>query len=298
MIELIFETLPDGSLATDLERVQLGYIFNGNATLWAGRFHTPYGYWNTAYHHGSQIQTSVSRPRFIDFEDKGGILPAHMVGLTGTGKIRAGGAKITYDVFAGNGPMLDLQGSAGQGVLTINTAGDNNHQAMLGFNLGYEFAGIADGLRVGIHALRGDVDDLNEIVPGSPNKIALNMAGVAIAYLENDWEVLGEYYRFNNKNKLTENSYSSWADYLQIGRNFDFLTPYVRVEKAALNQSDMYFRMQVSGQSYTRQALGIKYDLNSKAALKFELLNSKFIVDSNRAAASYRSLLAQYAIRF
>ncbi len=304
LIEIIFETTTDGSVATDLERMQMGYTFSDNATLWAGRFHTPYGYWNTAYHHGAQIQTAVSRPRFLDFEDKGGILPAHMVGLMANGKVRAGGGKFTYDVFAGNGPKISLAdpaalpSAANMGTLNINTAGDNNHQAMAGFNLGYEFSGMADGLRLAIHGLRGDVDDDPNGL-GPFNKTELSMAGGSAVYLGNDWEVLGEYYRFNNKDKSgTTGSHSSWADYVQVGKTFNVLTPYLRAEKTALSQADNYFSMQDSGQSYTRQALGLKYDLNQKASLKFELLNSKFEADTVRTGSSYRSLLAQYAIRF
>ena len=302
LVELIFEATSDGGLATDLERVQLGYAFNDNLTLWAGRFHTPYGYWNTALHHGSQIQTSILRPRFIDFEDKGGILPAHMVGLMGTGKVRAGDGRFTYDVFAGNGPSMDMAGGIGQGVLTIGMSGDSNHQVMVGANLGYEFAGIADGLRLAVSGLTGDVDG----PAGLPttNIIELSVANFTAVYIGNNWEVMGEYYRFNNKNKLVmtvpgNTSYSSWADYLQVGRNFDSATLYLRAEKTKLDQADQYFAMMANGQSYARQALGLKYDVNAKSALKFELLNSKFDADAVHGAAfSFRSFLAQYAIRF
>ncbi len=289
LIELIFETTPEGSLATDLERAQVGYTFSDNATLWAGRYHTPYGYWNTAFHHGAQMQTAVSRPRFLDFEDKGGILPAHMVGLWATGKMRAGDGKLIYDVYAGNGPAI-----AGN-VLDIQTAGDNNNQAMIGFNLGYEFSGMADGLRMSLYGLRGDVVDDD----APPNKTELSMAGAAVIYQENNWEILGEYYRFSDADQSGgTGSHSSWADYLQLGRNFNGVTPYFRVEKTVLDQADNYFAMQDNGQSYFRQAVGLKYDLNQTTSLKFELNNSKFAAEAGRTPYDYRRFLAQFAIRF
>ena len=77
-----------------MERAQLGYSFSDALTFWVGRFHTPYGYWNTAFHHGAQIQTSVTRPLFIDFEDKGGILRAHSLGLLAHGRVPAGPGKL------------------------------------------------------------------------------------------------------------------------------------------------------------------------------------------------------------
>ena len=107
LIELAFEgDSAAGVIATDLERLQFGYSVNDAATLWLGRFHTPFGFWNTAYHHGAQIQTSVLRPRFIDFEDKGGIVPAHMVGVLASGLIPVGKGKVVYDAYLGNGSRI------------------------------------------------------------------------------------------------------------------------------------------------------------------------------------------------
>ncbi|MFZ2540367.1 MAG: hypothetical protein WAW75_01185 [Gallionella sp.] len=301
LIEIIFETTSDGGVATDLERMQLGYTFSDSATLWLGRFHAPFGYWNTGFHHGAQIQTAVLRPRFLDFEDKGGILPAHMVGLMANGKLSAGDGKFTYDAFVGNGPGIALSAASTAGELDIQTAGDNNHQAMVGINLGYEFSGIADGLRLAVHALNGDVEDDNAStwLASNNNITELSMAGGSVIYQANDWEVMGEYYRFSNKDKSgNTGSHTSWADYLQIGKNFSDLTPFVRFEKTVLNQADNYFNLQNSGQSYDRQVLGLKHDLNQKSSLKFELLHTKFVADIARPASNYRSLLAQYAIRF
>lgn len=297
LVEPNFEIASDGSLSTDLERAQIGYTFSDAATLWAGRFHTPYGYWNTGFHHGAQMQTSVMRPRFLDFEDKGGVLPAHMVGLWGAGKIRAGAGKFTYDVFAGNGPKIVMGADplTGLGIQDINFAGDNNHQAMVGLNLGYEFSGSMNGLRVAVHSLRGDVDDDNAL----PNKTELNMVGGSLVYLENDWELLTELYRFNDNDKsgLT-GSHKSSASYLQIGKSFNNLTPYIRKEVANLSQQDNYFSMQASGQSYSRELLGFKYDLDPKASLKLEWHYSNFEAETGRTPAKYHSLYTQYAIRF
>ncbi|MEQ1527415.1 MAG: hypothetical protein ABL911_11810 [Gallionella sp.] len=300
LIEPNFEITPAGEVAVDLERVQIGYTVNDALTAWGGRIHTPYGYWNTGFHHGGQMQTSVLRPRFLDFEDKGGILPAHIVGLWGAGKVKAGTGKVTYDVYAGNGPQIaddpSLPNSATNlGTLTINQAGDNNHQAMMGFNAGYEFFGNLDGLKLAAHGLKGDVD--SDVSAGSNTE--LNMFGGSAVYLANDWEALSEYYHFNDNDKSgNTGSHKSWAAYAQIGKSFNDWTPYARLEKAVLDQSDNYFASQASGQSYARQALGLRYNLNQNAALKIELLNSDFAAEANRTASSYHSLYAQYAVGF
>jgi hypothetical protein len=62
LIETNFEVDSEGKLAVDVERLQVGYAFGDYLTAWLGRFHTPFGYWSTAYHHGTLIQTSVRRP--------------------------------------------------------------------------------------------------------------------------------------------------------------------------------------------------------------------------------------------
>jgi hypothetical protein len=301
LAEPIFEVTPEGVVATDLERLQIAYTFSDAATLWAGRFHTPYGYWNTAFHHGAQIQTSVLRPRFLDFEDKGGILPAHMVGLWDTGKFKAGQGKLTYDVFAGNGPKIVMgdpaaPSPANLGTLDVNFAGDNNHQAMVGGNLGYEFGGGMDGLRLAVHGIRGDVED-NALA--QVNKTGINMMGGSAVYLSDAWEVMSEYYGFNDKDKSgSTGTHKSRAGYLQVATSFNRWTPYVRFERTILDQADNYFRMQASGQSYARQALGLRYNLDQKSALKFEVLNSSFKAETGRSAVGYRSLFIQYAIGF
>jgi hypothetical protein len=301
LVEPNFEVTSEGAISTDLERLQLGYTFSDSATLWGGRFHTPYGYWNTGFHHGAQMQTSVVRPRFLAFEDQGGVLPAHMVGLWATGKSKIGKGKFTYDVYAGNGSknVVDTTAPTPRGTLDMNMAGDNDHQAMVGLNLGYEFSGAMDGLRLGVHSMRGDVDNIDSTNGQTLNETALNMVGGSAVYLADDWEVMSEYYRFNNKDMTgTTGRHKSWADYLQIGKSISAMTPYVRFERTVLNQQDNFFSMQTNGQSYARQALGLRYNLNPKAALKFELLNSSFKAEQGRSALGYRSFYAQYAIGF
>ena len=61
----------------ELERFQFGYQLDAAQTLWLGRFHNPIGYWNSTYHHGSHLQTTILRPALIDYEDKGGVIPSH-----------------------------------------------------------------------------------------------------------------------------------------------------------------------------------------------------------------------------
>jgi len=247
LVEYVAEVDEDGSIAVDLERLQAGYSFNDMANLWAGRFHSPYGYWNTAFHHGAHMQLSTNRPKFIDFEDKGGILPAHTVGLWLTGRVGAGTGKLVYDLYGGNGSRI-IDGS-----LDMNNFRDDNQNRAIGVRVGYQFRGALEGLLIGVHGLREEVDSY-DASDTTTSRTRLNMTGGYAYYDNDDWELIAEYYRFDDKD-LGGNtgSHVSNAGYVQIGRTFfDALTPYARWERASINNGDAYFTEQESGQSYTR----------------------------------------------
>src|SRR5205823_6307665 len=124
------------------------------------RFHTPLGYWNTAFHHGQQLQTSVLRPQMIDFEDNGGVIPAHTVGVWGTGTARSANGRFAYDVFLGNSPSISgTDPTSAAGTLNPNNLGKTEPGYSSGFNLGYLFGGNADLLKVGVHGYRAVVRD-------------------------------------------------------------------------------------------------------------------------------------------
>lgn len=314
LIELGIETNENGQTSTDVERMQIGYIFNDAATAWLGRFHTPFGYWNTAFHHGMQIQTSVLRPRFLEFEDKGGILPAHTTGIWLTGAWGTQNGKVGYDLFAGNAPQINgvtagsnlstinttsfsaavLRGGyAGSGDLDMRQSGSTSHKSSVGFNAWLEPHAV-DGLRVGLHGLRADVIDDATLA----NRSLLKMLGGYFAYTAEPWEAIGEYYKFGNDDLSgSTGTHHSWAGFAQVGYNRGKWTPYGRFERSKLDQTDNYFGVQASGRSYRRVAAGLRYEVNPKAALKAEL-NSTRKEDLGTTSDRYPEFRMQYAIRF
>ena len=297
LIELNFEVGAPDSLATpqasgvgvDLERLQLGYTFADSATGWLGRFHTPYGYWNNAFHHGAQIQTSIMRPRFLDFEDKGGILPAHTTGAWLAGTIPLVGSKLGYDVYAGNAPQIIGK------TMDMKMAGDFSHSTSTGFNVSF-IPGDMPDLKVGLHGLRGQVHD----DATTRNVTRLNMFGGYGMYNNDLLEILTEYYHFRNEDiSGSTGKHGSSAWFAQAGYNLSGFTPYIRQEKATLDQTDNYFAAQTSGRSYQRSVLGIRYDLNTKAAVKFEINHTKQNdLGVGISADGYNESRVQYAVRF
>ncbi len=284
LVELVFEYGEEGDLAVDLERIQVGYTFDRGATLWLGRFHTPLGYWNTAFHHGQQLQTSITRPRFIDFEDRGGVLPSHTVGVLASGARAAGPGRLHYDVFVGNSPTL------ADGVLDPANTGHEDPSLSAGVNASYRLQSDVP-LILGVHGYRTTVRD--SLLDGPIARVQI--AGAYAAVDSSRWDIVAEYYRFSNGDASPSgDTHVSWAGFAQVGRRFDRWLPYGRLERAAFDPGDRYFAQQASGQSYHRRAVGVRYDLTSNSALKLEATQTR----ETRARQRYAGLKLQWAVRF
>jgi hypothetical protein len=314
LVEMNFEVDHSGQVTTDLERLQLGYNFSGDNTLWLGRFHVPFGYWNTAHHHGAELQTSINRPRLIDFEDKGGILPAHAVGLWYIGKLPAGSNEIGYNAWLANGGRIQTT-SDNSNVLDFNQFTDNDQHKMAGFSAAWMTNGDFDGLQVGVHAY---VDRVQTYAPDNVTVLSqtdVHMTGAFVYYGGESLEVNGEYYHFDDDTTLAAGAaqpgnHLSDAGFLQVAYTFGKYTPFVRGESASLDSRDAYFSSMSSGVPYTREAVGVKYQLNPKASLKLEvghtqegrceLLDTSGLVPATRTlpAVSYNRVQAQAAIAF
>ncbi|MBS0389001.1 MAG: hypothetical protein JSR15_11020 [Proteobacteria bacterium] len=287
LFEMNTEVGPDGTVDVDLERAQIGYQFNDQATVWLGRYHTPYGYVNTALHHGSWINNSLRRPQFLQFEDDGGIMPAHTVGLWLTGWTHAGGGKLVYDVYAGN--SQEIFG----GALDMRNAGNSHGNMGGGARVGYQFtSGPAEGLTFGVHAFSARIGD--DALPANATRV-LSYGGYAV-YDTDQWEDIAEIYLFDNRDlNGSSGTHRSNAGFLQLGYRARWGVPYARYERTVLEQSDPYFAALEGGGSYHRVALGARFDLDLKSAIKLELANTQL---TDRSLQQYGEGLVQYAIRF
>lgn len=286
LFELTFEVNEQGEILPDLERAQIGYQFSEAATLWIGRFHTPFGYYNTAFHHGQELATSLRRPRFLLFEDQGGIMPNHTVGawLTGADHIAAG--KLTYDLFVGNGQAI------ASGTIDQRNGGVDHGGAIYGGNLGYVFGETMNGLKLGVSGFRAEISDDQQA--GRITRV--DNAGVYFAYDSDRFEHLGEFYRFNDSD-LTNGGpvHHSSAGFLQLAWRLRLATPYIRYERAVLDQRDDYFALQTNGMSYFRTAAGLRFDLDAWSALKLEFARTK---NTDRLIEQWTDVMLDYAIRF
>ncbi len=127
--ETVIEADPGtNDFGIDLERFELIYAVNDRLNLQFGRYHTEFGYYNNAYHHSALMQTTLGRPFLFQFEDSGGILPIHSVGMSATGIVSTRLAlHYVADIGNGRNPRADVNP-------VQNVTDDNNGKA---FNLGF-----------------------------------------------------------------------------------------------------------------------------------------------------------------
>ena len=92
----------------EAERLQIGWLTDSNDTIWFGRFHNPQGYWNTQCHHGTYLQTSVSRPGIHAFEDESGVMASHLTGLAVEGS-HSTEDTWNYTLALGAGPTFETE---------------------------------------------------------------------------------------------------------------------------------------------------------------------------------------------
>src|SRR5947207_1187760 len=131
--ELSFTPRPDAGTGSppatgfnaEVERAIIRFDHSDRFKVSFGRYHTPINWWNTAFHHGAWLQTTISRPEMTQFG--GRFIPVHFVGGLLEGSLPAGGLNVNYQGGVGNG--------RGNVISRGGDAGDNNARPAWVLNL-------------------------------------------------------------------------------------------------------------------------------------------------------------------
>ena len=239
----------------EVERLIVRYDWNDFFKVSFGRYHTPINYWNTAYHHGTWLQTSIDRPEMTQFG--GSFIPVHFVGMLVEGAVPADGLNLNYNVGLGNG--------RGQVLSRAGDLGDiNNNRAWL-VNA-FVKPDQLYGLQVG-----GSVyhDELNPLT-GAPAREWIQSAH--LVWAKETPEFIAEFANVRHEPINGGVSSNSQAFYAQTAYRLPWAQklwkPYYRFEYIHVPESDTLFRVVVP--SFEGSTLGVRYDISSFAALKFE----------------------------
>jgi hypothetical protein len=272
--ETVFEfDQAKGEFVVDVERVVVAYAIDEHFRLSGGKVHTPIGYWNNAYHHGLALQPTIERPLLFHFEDDGGALPIHTVGVQLSGRDMTE-AHLGFDVLLGNG-------------LGNRPASDTNATPSLTVALHSQ---VTPTLRVGLSAYR------DHRVAGSETKYGLPLAapmtqvigGGFVTYLGDRAELIVEGQQVTNSSGGRDTRSPGWFGYAGW-RVAPRLVPYLVHDQLRLAEGDPYF----VADDTRRETLGLRWEEAASVVLKLELRS----IDA-RGFARATDLGAQLAVAF
>ncbi len=249
----------------EMERFQVGWLLPNSASLWLGRFHTPLGAWNAEHHHGAFLQTSISRPSIVSFEDEIGVLPTHVTGAMLEGTLDAKAGLFNYSLGGGRGPTLiagdqlepvqvRYPGTGGRQTITGHVS--YRPQAEIGWELGM-FAGTA---RIPVR----DDPTLNEA--------SLKLSGMFYKWNSNRFRLVAEVFRVASRLDGTAGSSRTnfTAAYAQpeyrIGADW---TVFGRVETNSARRDNSYLTL-FPETIVSREVAGFRINLGRTQALKLE----------------------------
>jgi hypothetical protein len=264
--ELVFEAGPDNiygvnvgtanSFDIDIERYLLQYSANDYFNLSVGRGHTAIGYYNTAYHHSTWLQTTTDRPYLFQFEDRGGILPTHTVGAHAYGMLPSGRLGLHYVAEIGNG--REAQSPLTQEPVQ-NDFDDSNHKA---YNLAlFARPESLRGFQTGFSLYR---DMLN---PTNMPKVSETIAAAHAIFIRPKFEWLNEVVLDRHVPVGISKVFDTPGFYSQISKQFRAYRPYLRYEYMNAPNNEPIFP--AVGLRHGPLA-GIRYDANESVAFKFQ----------------------------
>jgi hypothetical protein len=246
----------------DIERYQLTYRVNPYFSATAGRFHTSIGYYNTAYHHGTWFSTAEGRPIMYLFEDSGGILPVHMVGLSFAGDVpHTEALGLHWIAEVGNG--LSSNPYASESVQ--NFYSDRNYKAT---NLaGYIRPQFVPGLQIGGSWYHDGINPTQAQNPLPVSEIRQNIESAYVVYFSAEWEFMTEAVLLDNHLNGTTQSFRSPMAYTQVARAFGIYKPYIRYQYVRDNPDDP---INLLKGTYYGPSIGLRIDFATYAAFKLQ----------------------------
>jgi hypothetical protein len=253
--EISFTAQP-GAYNLEVERTVIRYDYNDSFKMSFGKYHTPINYWNTAYHHGLWLQTTISRPEMIQFG--GRFLPVHFVGLLGEGEMPSGPLGLNYQVGMGNGRSSNIA--------RAGDSGDANNNRAWVVNL-FSRPRHVYGLQVG-GSLYGD-----EITTGTLPRTQELISSVHIVWVRETPEFLAEFANVHHRVPQTGQTFNSQGYYIQMAYRLPWFDkkwkPYYRFEHIHVPAGEPVLQFP----NFVASTLGMRYDITEFAAIKGEYRN-------------------------
>jgi hypothetical protein len=257
--ELSWTAHPTG-YTTEVERAIIRYDANDFLKVSFGRYHTPVNYWNTAFHHGAWLQTTISRPEMIQFG--GRFLPVHFIGALAEGSIPSGPLGLNYNLGVGNGrqsiTLFSRNGDAGD--VNSNRAWIATVFAKPPALYGLQFGGSIYQDKVTPDATSASQSHYREWI-----------SSAHIVWAKENPEFLAEFANVRHRDLFTNQIWNSQGAYAQLAYRLPVLQkkwkPYYRYEFIHVPSTEPVLLVPELSAGHT---LGTRYDITDFAALKFE----------------------------
>jgi hypothetical protein len=266
LAEIVLEaSAANTQVTTDLERLQLTYRLNDHLNLSAGRYHTGIGFYNAAFHHGSYFETTIGRPRVFAFEDEGGVLPVHEVGLSARGIVPRTGSALRYVAEVGNGRRwTDLDEHEG---LDQNGAKSTN----LGLALRPE---RWRGAEIGGSFYRDDIPAAGDTT------IKNDIVAAYAVYRTPAVELMAEWLRLSYRPETSGQRIDNHGGYVQASHAFGTLRPYYRYDRLDIDPATPLIGTFGSSETHV---VGIRFDPAVWIGLKaqYERLSTATVAGAN-----------------
>ena len=246
-------------LSFEVERLIARINYSDHFKLSLGRFHTPVGYWNSAFHHGGWLQTTVDRPNAMKFGSK--ILPIHFVGGLLEGNV--GSSNFSYRVGFGNARSNK-----------INDVRNN-------FNSVYDRRAAIVGAAyrsTGRHRFEAGTGALfnKAVTGGGLNKVDEAIFNGYFVLLSETPEIIAEYTHALHDSDLSNGHVNSV--YGQLAYRLPFagakFKPYFRVEYIDVSRNNPLLGS--SKLDYDGVLGGVRWEGLQNVAVKAEVRNEKF----------------------
>ncbi len=273
--EVSFTAQPTG-YDLNLERTIIRYDYNDYFKVSFGKYHTPVSYWNTAFHHGAWLQTTISRPEMVKIG--GTFIPIHFVGLQAEGNIPSGGLGLGYNLGLGNGRSSNFS-KAGD-------SGDSNNNRAWVANLFARPARLY-GLQFGGSYYR------DKLTPQSGVNFDEWIASAHLVWTKQHPELLAEYANVHHRDLQTSQTFNTTAYYVQLAYRLAWQEnkwkPYYRFEYIHRpNVEPVWdFTPMPSTVDLVGSTVGVRYDITNYAAFKGEYRNSRHGVGEPRVNGAF-----------
>jgi hypothetical protein len=254
----------DGGTDFDLERIYLEWHPRPWFQLRFGRDHLMMGRYMQTYHHALLLQLATERPLLFAFEDDGGFLPAHQIGVEAKGDVTFPDFVLHYALGLGNG-----RGQFSDDVL--NTVDRNSFKSRLA-----QLAVLPDfapGLELGVSGYwdripPGDTSASAEVlIPDAIDEYILSGHAAYVAY---PVDAQAEGYWLWHRDRVTQQRSKMLGGFLQLGIDWAAWSPYARLEAIERSAEDAFFNASATPLRFTDLRSGLRYSLADQAVLKLE----------------------------